>query len=167
MIEFGLYHSKVFNGQSWKHTSITQQLSHSEKVTYFPKAYLIHLSLQNGDNTLPYQSLKAIMRIKWDNSCVSSVQSLSCVWLLATSWITARQASLSITNSKSSPKLMSIELVMPSSYLILCRPLLLLPAIPPSVRVFSNGSALCMRWPSTGLSALSSVLPKNTRNNLL
>ena len=77
----------------------------------------------------------------------SSVQSLSSVWLLATPWITARQASLSITNSWSSLKLMSIESVMPSSHLILCRPLLRLPPIPPSIRVFSNDSTLRMRWP--------------------
>ena len=76
-----------------------------------------------------------------------SVQSLSCVWLLATPWIAARQASLSITNSRSSLKLTSIESVMPSSHLILCRPLLLLPPIPPSIRVFANESALRMRWP--------------------
>ena len=78
---------------------------------------------------------------------VSSVQSLSRVRLFATPWIAARQASLSITNSRSLPKLMSIQLVMPSSHLILCHPLLLLPAIPPSIRVFSNESTLCMRWP--------------------
>ena len=77
----------------------------------------------------------------------SSVQSLSHVRLLATPWITARQASLSITNSRSSFKLTSIESVMPSSHLILCRPLLLLPAIPPSIRVFSNESTVRMRWP--------------------
>ena len=77
----------------------------------------------------------------------SSVQSLSHVQLFATPWISARQASLSITNSWSLPKPMSIELVMPSSYLILCRPLLLLPPIPPSIRVFSNESTLHMRWP--------------------
>ena len=77
----------------------------------------------------------------------SSVQSLSRVRLFATLWIAARQASLSITNSWSSLKRMSIELVMPSSHLILCRPLLLLPPIPPSIRVFSNESTLCMRWP--------------------
>ena len=75
----------------------------------------------------------------------SSVQLLSHVRLFATPWITARQASLSITNSRSSPKLMSIESVMPSSHLILCRPLLLLPLIPPSIRVFSNESTLHMR----------------------
>ena len=78
---------------------------------------------------------------------ISSVQSLSHVWLFATPWIAARQASLSTTNSRSSPKLMSIESVMPSSPLILCRPLLLLPPIPPGIRVFSNESTLRMRWP--------------------
>ena len=78
---------------------------------------------------------------------VSSVQLLSHVWLFATPWITARQASLSIINSRSSPKLMCIESVMPSSHLILYRPLLLLPPIPPSIRVFSNESTLHMRWP--------------------
>ena len=77
----------------------------------------------------------------------SSVQSLSPVQLFATPWITARPASLSITNSQSSPKLMSIELVMLSSHLLLCCPLLLLPPISPSIRVFSNESTLHMRWP--------------------
>ena len=77
----------------------------------------------------------------------SSVQSLSRVWLFATPWIAARQASLSITNSRSLLKLMSIESVMPSKHLILCRPLLLLPPIPPSIRVFFNESALRIRWP--------------------
>ena len=77
----------------------------------------------------------------------SSVQSLSRVWLFATPWIAACQASLSITNSWSLLKLMSIESVMTSSHLILCRPLLLLPPIPPSIRVFSNESTLRMRWP--------------------
>ena len=78
---------------------------------------------------------------------ISSVQSLSHVWLFATPWIAARQASLSITNSWSSLKLMSIKSVMPSSHLILCCLLLLLPPIPPSIRVFSNESTLRMRWP--------------------
>jgi len=78
---------------------------------------------------------------------VQLVQSLSRVWLFATPWIAACQASLSITNSWSSLKLTSIESVMPSSHLILCRPLLLLPPIPPSIRVFSNESTLHMRWP--------------------
>ena len=77
----------------------------------------------------------------------SSVQSLSHVRFFVTPWIAARQASLSITNSRSSPRLTSIELVMPSSQLILCRHLLLLPPIPPSIRVLSNESTLHMRWP--------------------
>ena len=77
----------------------------------------------------------------------SSVQSLSPVRLFATQSIATHQASLSLTNSRSSLKLTSIESVMPSSHLILCRPLLLLPAIPPGIRVFSNESTLHMRWP--------------------
>ena len=81
------------------------------------------------------------------NKLLSSVQLLSRVRLFATPWIAARQASLSITNSRSSLKLTSNELVMPCSHLILCRPLLLLPPIPPSIRVCSNESTLCMRWP--------------------
>ena len=78
---------------------------------------------------------------------IRSDQFLSCVWLFATPWTTAHQASLSITNSRSSFRLMSIESVMPSSHPILCHPLLLLPPIPPSIRVFCNESALPMRWP--------------------
>ena len=80
-------------------------------------------------------------------SSVSSVQLLSCVWPLATPWTAAHQDSLSIINSYCLPKLISIESVMPSNHLILCRPLLLLPSIFPSIRVFSNESALCIRWP--------------------
>ena len=79
-------------------------------------------------------------------SFISSVQSFSRVWLFVTPWSAARQASLSITNSRSLPKLMSIESVMPSNHLILCHPLLL-PSIFPSIRVFSNESVLRIRWP--------------------
>ena len=78
---------------------------------------------------------------------ISSGQSLSGVRLFATPWTAACQASLSITNSRSPPKLMSIESVMPSNHLMLFRPLLLMPSIFPSIRVFSNESALCIRWP--------------------
>ena len=77
----------------------------------------------------------------------SSVQLLSHVWLFVTIWTAAHQSSLSITNSQSLLKLMSIESLMPSKHLILCYPLLLLPSIFPSIRVFSNESALCIRWP--------------------
>ena len=80
--------------------------------------------------------------------CFSSVQSLSHVWLFVTPWIAARQASLSITNSQSPPKPMSIESVMPSNHLIFYHPLLLLPSIFLSIRVFSNESALHIRWPN-------------------
>ena len=90
--------------------------------------------------------LKDVVHLSTDPS-FSSVQSLSRVWLFATPWITARQVSLSTTNSQSSLKLMSFESAMPSSHLILWYPLLLLPPIPPSIRVFSNESTLCMRWP--------------------
>ena len=95
-----------------------------------------------------------------DSVQFSSVQSLSHVRLFATPWIAAHQASLSITNSWSSPKLMSIELVMPSSHLILCCPLLLLPPIPPSIRVFSNESTLGMRWPKYWSCSFSIIPPK-------
>ena len=86
---------------------------------------------------------------KWTSSwkrCINSVQSLSRVWLCVTPWTVARQASLSITNSRSLLKLMSMESVMPSNHFILCC-LLLLPLVFPSIRVFSSGSVLCIRWP--------------------
>ena len=82
--------------------------------------------------------------------CISSVQLLTRVRLFATPWTATRQASLSITNSQSPPKPMSIESVMPSNHLILCRPLLLLPSIFPRIRVFSDESALLIRWPKYG-----------------
>ena len=90
--------------------------------------------------------MSGIVPISGLNIQFSSVQLLSHVQLFATPWITARQASLSITNSQSPPKPMSIEVVIPSNHLILCRPLLL-PSIFPSIRVFSNESALCIKWP--------------------
>ena len=85
--------------------------------------------------------------VQFNSVQFSSFQSLSRVQLFTTPWITARQASLSITNFQSPSKPMSIESVMPSNHLILCRPLLLLPSIFPSIRVFSNESALHIRWP--------------------
>ena len=84
--------------------------------------------------------------LRLDTLTFSSVQSLSCVWFFATTWIVACQASLSIINSRSLLKLISIESVMPSNHLILCCPLLLLPSIFPSIRVFSNESVLPIRW---------------------
>ena len=90
----------------------------------------------------------------------NSVHSLSRVWLFETPWIAARQASLSITNSRSSLRLTSIESVMPSSHLTFCRPLLLLPLIPPSIRVFSNESALRRKWPKYWSFSFS-IIPSN------
>ena len=100
----------------------------------------------------------------WDQ--FSSVQSLSRVRLFRTPWTSARQASLSITNSQSLLKLMSIELVMPYSHLILCCPLLLLPSIPPSNRVFSNESTLRMRWPKYWSFSIS-ISPSNEHSGLI
>ena len=94
----------------------------------------------------------------------SSVQLLNHVWLFETPWTAARQASLSITNSRSSLKLMCIESVMPSKHLILCRPLLLPPSIFPSIRVFSNELVLHIRWQSFGDSASTSVLLMNIQD---
>ena len=117
------------------------------KTRYFLKGYLLILSEET----------------------ISSVQSLSRVQLLAIPWIVARQASLSITNSRSLLKLKPIESVKQSCHLILCCPLLLLPSIPPSIRVFSSESTLCMRWPKYWVSASASVLSMNTQDwsNLL
>ena len=96
----------------------------------------------------------------------SSIQSLSGVWLFATPWTAARQASLSITNSWSFLELMLIESVMPSNHLILCHPLLLLPSIFPSIRVFSHESVLCIRWPKYW-SFSSSISPSNEYSGLV
>ena len=96
----------------------------------------------------------------------SSVQSLSHVWLFATPWTTAQQPSLSITNSQSLLRLISIELVMPSNHLILCHPLLLLPSIFPSIRIFSNESVLCIRWPKYWSFSFS-ISPSNEYSRLI
>ena len=106
----------------------------------------------------PEYSLEGLM--------LSSFQSLSRVWLFTIPWIAARQASLSITNSRSSLRLMSIKSVIPSSHLILCHPLLLLPPIPPSIRVFSSESALPMRWPKYWSFSFS-ISPSNEHPGLI
>ena len=97
---------------------------------------------------------------------LQSVSSFSCVRLFATPWTAAHQASLSITNSRSLFKLMSIESVMPSNYLILCRPLFLLPPIPPSIRVFSNESVLRIKWPKYWSFSFS-ISPSNEYSGLI
>ena len=95
---------------------------------------------------------------------IQSLQLLNHVQLLASPWTAACQASLSITNSRSLLKLMSIESVMPSNHLILCHPFLLLPSIFPSIRIFSNELVLCIRWPNIGVSASASVLLMNIQD---
>ena len=96
----------------------------------------------------------------------SSVQSLSHAWLFMTPWTAACQASLSITNSRSLLKLMNTESVMPSNHLILCHPLLFLPSILPSIRVFSNESVICIRWPKYRNFSFS-ISPSNEYSGLI
>ena len=122
--------------------------------------YLICIILGTNHSTYInslYSHINLMSQVLFSSVQFSSVQSLSRVRLFATPWTAACQTSLSITSSWSLLKVMSIELVMPSSHLILCCPLLLLPPIPPSIRVFSNESALHIRWPSIGVSASTSV----------
>ena len=118
------------------------------------------LDLRIGKN-INSEGMKIIFPIQF-----SSVQSLSHVRLFVTPWIAAHQSSLSISNSRSSPKLLSIELVMPSSHLILGCPLLLLPPILPSIRVFSNESIFAWGGQSTGVSASESFPPKKSQGCL-
>ena len=110
-----------------------------------------------------------VLRQKRENinfAVIQSVQSLSRVQLFVTPWIAVRQVSLSITNSQSWLKLMSIELVMPSNYLSLCHPLILPPSTFPSIRVFSNDSVLCIRWPKYWCFSFS-INPSNEYSGLI
>ena len=99
-------------------------------------------------------------KVQWGSVHFCSVKSLSRVWLFVTPWMSARQASLSNTNSRSSLRLTSIKSVMPSSHLILCHPLIPLPPIPPSIRVFPSESTLCMRWPKYWSFSFSTISSK-------
>ena len=127
---------------SFSYTTIYTPNSDFWLLLWFIALFSSFLNTTIGITTLVHNDYTNYMYIQF-----SSVQSLSRVQLFVTPWIAARQASLSIVNSQSSLKLTSIESVMPSSHLILCRPLLFLPPIPPSIRVFSNESTLLMRWP--------------------
>ena len=113
-----------------------------------------------------YFKLFKLLLIYYIILIIYSVQSLSRVQLFTTPWTAAHQASLSITSSQSLLKLMSMELVMPSNYLILWHPLLLLPSIFPSIRVFSNESVLCIRWPKYWSFSLS-IIPSNEYSGLI
>ena len=109
-------------------------------------------------------SISALLTMPKPLPVFSSVQSLSYVWLFLTPWTATRQASLSITSFQSLPKPMSIESVMPSNHPIICHPILLLPSIFSSIRVFSNESALCRGGQTIGVSASTTVLPMNTQD---
>ena len=123
-----------------------------------------HVTTEHQNIYWKTENMSVCDRGSMDHPIISSVQSLSRVWLFATPWTAAHQASSSITNSQSLLKLISIELVMPSNHLILCRPLLLPPSIFPSIRVFSNESALHIRGPKYWISAPTSVLPMNIQD---
>ena len=128
--------------------------------------FLVYLYFQPKIIHIIYWFLLSFWLIQLIFHLFSSVQLLSRVRLFATPWIAARQASLSITNSWSLLKLMSIESLMPPKHLILCRPLLLLPSIPPSFRVFSNESTLRMRWPKYWSFSFS-ILPSKEHPGLI
>ena len=142
----GVFNSNIFSCSGFQCFQLEGTVQFSSVAQSCPTyaiprtaAHQASLSITNSWSLLKLMSIELVQ--------FSSVQSLSHVWLFVTPWTAARQASLSITNSRSSLKLTSIESVMPSNHLILCCPLLLLPPIPPSIRVFSNESTLCMRRP--------------------
>ena len=150
-----------------KEQSRTRQKSESfSKLISEVTFHYFHCILVKSEPVDPAHPQGEGLTQRYDYQEVSSVQSLSRVRLFATPRIAARQASLSITNSWSSPKLMCIESVMPFSHLILGRPLLLLPPIPPSIRVFSNESTLCIRWPKYWSFNLS-ISPSNEHPGLI
>ena len=124
----------------------------------------MHWGCSWGPHSVGEALVSVLLRSSSDR--FSSVQSLSCVRFFATPWTAARQASLSITNSRSPPKPMCIESVMPSNHLILCRPLLLLPSIFPSIRVFSSESVLHIRWPNYWSFSFS-ISPSNEYSGLI
>ena len=115
---------------------------------------------------IDWKNILRLLNIYIQRRHISSVQSLSLVWLFVTPWTAARQASLSITNSQSLPKLMSIQSVMPSNHLILSRPLLFLPSIFPSIRLFSDESMLHIRWPKYWSFSFS-ISPSNEYSRLI
>ena len=128
--------------------------------------YLEHLSSKHYTECFIGISSLVLTKPLWSITQYQSVQSLNRVRLCVTPWTAARQASLSITNSWSPPKPMSIESVMPSNHLILCCPLLLLPSIFPSIKVFSNESVLHIRWPKYWSFSFS-IRPSNEYSGLI
>ena len=161
--------------QSWK-LGFKQTVMFTSFLSVKLYAYLNHRRMPWQDkfpkfNKIFYVWIKRLEGSKGQNSLpwttqFSSVQSLSRVWLFVTPWTAAHQASLSITNTRTLLKAMSIESVMPSNHLILCCHLLLLPPIPPSIRVFSNKSTLRMKWPKYWSFSFS-ISPSNEHLGLI
>ena len=139
------------NRGKWELSSLFFLFNFVIKLKLLKKwSLLIYKETGSNDVYLATQVIMYIKKVRSIQICtimLLSVQLLSHVWLFETPWTAACQASLSMTKSQSPPKPMSIESVMPSNHLILCHPLLLLPSIFPSIRVFSNESAVCIRWP--------------------
>ena len=146
--------------------------SRTIRISILQLTFLVEKPLFSRPSRIPFSPISTVQSPSWGSHnfpvlCqFSSVQLLSRVRHFVTPWIEALQASLSITNSWSSLKLMSIESVMPSSHLILCCPLLLLSLIPPSIRVFSNESILHMRWPKYWSFSFS-ISPSNEHPGLI
>ena len=161
VMEFQLSYFESWKMMLWK--CCTQYASKFGKHSSAHRTGKSQFSFQSQRRVMP-KNAQTTAQLHSSHTLTSSVQLLSCVRLFSTPWITAHQASLSITNSRSSPRLTSIESVMPSSHLILCRPLLLLPPIPPSIRVFSNESVLCIRWPKYWSFSFNISLPTNSQD---
>ena len=141
--------------QEWLHIILVRRHSFIVSWEWLYKEYFLQ-------EYLGFYSFNSL----FDKYEFSSVQSLNHVQLFATPWTAARQASLSITNSWSLPKLMSIQLVITSNHLILCCPLLLLPSIFPNIMVFSSESALCIRWPKFWSFSIN-ISPSNEQLGLI
>ena len=167
-------HSKHYP-QRWKIKSISPKVRNKTRVPTFTTTIQHSFGSFGHSNQSrkrnkrnPNCKRRILIVCRWHNPLhqFSSVQSLSRVWLFATAWVAACQASLSITSSRSSLRLTSIKLVMPSSHLILCHPLLLLPPIPPSITVFPNESTLRMRWPKYWTFSFS-IIPSKEHPRLI
>ena len=146
-------------GHDWV-TELNWKNDYSKIVEYKVNIYKSVTFVYNSNEQGKSENKNSIILKLALPNVIRSDQSLSRVWLFVTPWITACQASLSITNSQSSFRLTSIKSVIPSSHLILCHPLLLLPPIPPSIRVFSNDSTLCRRWPKSWSFSFSIISSK-------
>ena len=148
----------------WNHYEAISDWNKCKAKEYNCPGFWYNSCIQKGMNLfLLINIIKYSCPLRW---VINSVQSLSCVWLFANPWTAAHQASLSITNSWSPPKPMSIESVMQSNHLILCRSLLLLLSIFPSIRVFSNESALRIMWPKYWSFSLN-ISPSNEHPGLI